>query len=185
MRAYVDAADSPAGRLSFAVNGEGAFLCLRFEEGDYETSLERELAGFVLSRDANKTKAARAELLEYATGERKSFDAPIAMRGTAWQKRVWSALARVPFGETRTYSEVAAMAGRRASAARAVGSANAANRLPLVVPCHRVVGSDGSLTGFAGGVHIKERLLAHEARVRDRSGIRRRAATRNGPDGTG
>jgi methylated-DNA-[protein]-cysteine S-methyltransferase len=86
------------------------------------------------------------------------------LTGSEWQKAVWRALTRIPFGETRSYAEVAAMVGRK-GAARAVGRANATNRLPVVVPCHRVIGTDGSLTGFAGGTHLKTRLLEHEARV--------------------
>ncbi len=174
MRAYLDTADSPAGAISFAVDDDGAILCLRFEEGDYDTGMENglERAGFAILRDPDKTKAARAELLEYAAGERRSFDAPLAMNGSVWQRAAWLALTRIPFGERRTYSEVAAMAGRGASSARAVGSANAANKLPLVVPCHRVVGSDGSLTGFAGGIHIKEKLLEHEARIASLGSLR-------------
>ena len=86
------------------------------------------------------------------------------LRGTGWQKAVWEALTRIPYGETRAYGQIAAMVGRPKSS-RAVGRANATNRLPLVVPCHRVIGADGSLTGFAGGTHLKVRLLEHEARV--------------------
>jgi O-6-methylguanine DNA methyltransferase len=77
---------------------------------------------------------------------------------------VWGALTRIPFGETRSYAEVAAMVGSP-GAARAVGRANATNRLPLVVPCHRVIAADGTLGGFNGGLHLKERLLEHEKRV--------------------
>jgi len=167
-RAYLDTADSPAGKVVFAMDGGGAFLRLRFEEGEYETKMEDDLerAGFVIVRNPDKTKAARTELLEYTEGIRRKFDTPLAMPDVSeWRKSVWRSLVRIPFGETRTYSEISAMAGRGASSARAVGGANAANRLPLVVPCHRVVGSDGSLTGFDGGVHIKEKLLAHEMDV--------------------
>ncbi|MBA2692682.1 MAG: methylated-DNA--[protein]-cysteine S-methyltransferase [Rubrobacter sp.] len=173
-RAYLDTADSPAGKVAFAVDEAGAFIRLRFEEGDYETGMEESLesTGYILAKDPDKTAKARAELLEYAVGERKKFDTPLATTGSAWQREVWIALTRIPFGETRTYSEVAAACGRGTSAARAVGNANAANRLPLVVPCHRLVGSDGSLTGFAGGVHLKERLLVHEARFAGKPSIR-------------
>jgi len=106
----------------------------------------------------------REELSEYAAGRRVTFEAPLALDGSEWQRVVWRELTRIPFGETRSYAEVAAMVGRR-KAARAVGRANATNRLPVVVPCHRVIGADGSLTGFAGGTHLKTRLLEHEARV--------------------
>lgn len=175
VKAYLNTVESPAGPLAFAVDEEGAFLRLQFEEGKYARTIEAELerAGFVISREPDKTKAARKDLLEYNEGIRRKFDVPLAMSGSEWQRAVWLALTRIPFGETRTYSEVAAMAGRGEFSARAVGSANAANRLPLVVPCHRVVGSDGSLTGFAGGIHIKEKLLEHEARVAPLRGVGR------------
>ena len=102
--------------------------------------------------------------MEYAAGTRRTFDVPFVLTGSEWQKAVWRALTHIPFGETRSYAEVAEMVGRP-KAARAVGKANATNRLPLVVPCHRVIGASGSLTGFAGGLHLKTRLLEHEAWV--------------------
>jgi methylated-DNA-[protein]-cysteine S-methyltransferase len=171
MNAYLDTVNSPAGPLTFAVDEAGALVMARFSEGAYERPVERELEaeGYTLLEDRQKTARAREELQEYAAGERRSFDLPLAPAGSEWQRAVWAALRRIPFGETRTYSEVAALAGRP-GAARAAGRANAANRLPLVVPCHRVVGADGSLTGFAGGVHLKVRLLEHEVRVLDRVG---------------
>jgi methylated-DNA-[protein]-cysteine S-methyltransferase len=89
---------------------------------------------------------------------------PLAFAGSEWQKAVWMELTRIPFGETRSYGEVADALGRP-GAARAVGSANARNVLPVVVPCHRVIAADGTLGGFNGGLHLKERLLEHEIRV--------------------
>lgn len=167
VRAFLDTVESPAGPISFAVDETGALLRLRFGDGDYPGTVKEALEheGFVPMWDPARTARAKSELLEYNAGTRRRFDLPLAMKGTGWRRIVWLALMRIPFGETRTYSEVAAMAGRGASAARAVGNANAANRFPLVVPCHRVIGADGSLTGFAGGVHIKAKLLEHEARV--------------------
>lgn len=166
MKAYLDTVDSPAGLISFALDDEGALVHLQFSEGSYERGIEDELEdeGFVLEHDHTRTAAVGAQLLEYNAGERRSFDVSPVLNGTAWQRAVWIALTRIPFGETRTYAEVAAMAGRP-SAARAVGRANATNRLPIVIPCHRIVGADGTLTGFAGGTHLKERLLDHERRV--------------------
>jgi methylated-DNA-[protein]-cysteine S-methyltransferase len=89
---------------------------------------------------------------------------PLALVGSEWQKAVWLELTRIPYGETRSYGEIADRLGSP-GAARAVGRANATNRLPLVVPCHRVIAADGTLGGFNGGLHLKERLLAHERRV--------------------
>lgn len=102
-----------------------------------------------------------AQLSEYLAGNRRLFDLPLAPRGTEFQLRAWEALRQIPFGEVRTYAEQAAILGRP-SAARAVGAANARNPLPIVVPCHRVIGADGTLTGFAGGLEAKRWLLEHE-----------------------
>lgn len=166
VKAYVEIVESPAGLLAFAVNEREALVMLKFVEGEYERTIEQDLEreGFEIERDRSRTARAREELLEYLAGARQTFDLPLAFAGSEWQQAVWRALMRIPFGETRSYAEVAEMAGRKGSA-RAVGQANSTNRLPLVVPCHRVIGANGSLTGFAGGVHLKTRLLDHETRV--------------------
>ena len=166
MRAYVEAIESPAGPLVLAVNDAGALLWLQLADGDYERTVEQELEreGFKVEREPSWTARACEELMEYCAGTRREFGLPLAVVGTEWQKAVWEALTRIPFGETRSYAEIAAMAGRP-KAARAVGRANATNRLPVVVPCHRVIGADGSLSGFTGGTHLKTWLLEHEARV--------------------
>jgi methylated-DNA-[protein]-cysteine S-methyltransferase len=103
----------------------------------------------------------RAQLDAYFAGELREFDLPLAPRGTPFQLRVWKALLEIPYGETWSYSDVAL---RLASptATRAVGAANGRNPLPIVVPCHRVIGADGSLTGYGGGLEIKRRLLRLE-----------------------
>jgi methylated-DNA-[protein]-cysteine S-methyltransferase len=98
------------------------------------------------------------QLSEYFAGKRKAFDLPLAPRGTEFQKRVWKELARVPYGETISYSELANRVGSQ-GAARAVGRANATNPIAIIVPCHRVIGADGSLTGYAYGVELKRSLL--------------------------
>lgn len=166
MNAYLDIAPSPAGPVVFAVNDEGALVGLRFVEGHYARTLEEELTrdGYELAQDSARTAETRQRLEEYAAGTRLDFDLPLAPRGTAWQHTVWQALTEIPCGETRSYAELATLAGRPA-AARAAGRANATNPIPLVIPCHRVIGADGSLTGYGGGLHIKEALLAHEARM--------------------
>jgi methylated-DNA-[protein]-cysteine S-methyltransferase len=109
-------------------------------------------------------EAARLQLAEYFAGRRLAFDLPLAPRGTDFQRLVWSALRAIPFGATRSYADLAAGLGRP-SASRAVGGANGKNPLSIVVPCHRVVGADGSLTGYAGGIASKEWLLRHERSV--------------------
>lgn len=102
------------------------------------------------------------QLSEYFTGRRTHFDIELSMEGTDFQKRVWKELQRIPFGETRSYGELAREI-KSPKAARAVGAANGRNPLSIIVPCHRVVGASGSLTGFAGGLEVKQSLLNHEA----------------------
>ena len=106
---------------------------------------------------------AAAQLQEYFAGERREFDLPLAARGTAFQQRVWAALAEIPYGHTMTYGQVAARLGLVPGASRAVGSANGSNPIPIVVPCHRVIGANGTLTGFGGGIDRKRTLLALES----------------------
>jgi methylated-DNA-[protein]-cysteine S-methyltransferase len=103
----------------------------------------------------------RRQLAEYFAGERRVFDLPLDPRGTDFERRVWQEVAAIPYGETRSYAQVARAAGRPA-ACRAVGRANGSNPIPLVIPCHRVIGSDGSLTGYGGGLPLKRFLLALE-----------------------
>lgn len=108
-------------------------------------------------------EAAR-QLEEYFAGERTAFDLSLRLNGTPFQNEVWSALTHIPFGETRTYGAIAAGMGRP-GAARAVGAANGQNPFCIVVPCHRLIGSDGGLVDYAAGIDVKRRLLEHEARV--------------------
>src|SRR5215471_18501441 len=103
------------------------------------------------------------QLREYFDGERKTFSLTLFPEGTDFQKAVWSELRRIPYGETISYKELAERIGRP-KAVRAVGAANGANPIPIIVPCHRVIGNDGSLTGFGGGLPLKKRLLELESR---------------------
>jgi methylated-DNA-[protein]-cysteine S-methyltransferase len=106
-------------------------------------------------------EAAR-QLRAYFAGELVSFDLPLELHGTEFQRQCWLALASIPYGQTVSYGEQARRLGLGADAARAVGAANGRNPLPIVLPCHRVIGADGSLTGFGGGLHVKRYLLEHE-----------------------
>jgi methylated-DNA-[protein]-cysteine S-methyltransferase len=105
---------------------------------------------------------AAAQLEAYFAGALTEFDLPLDLDGTAFQRRCWLALATIPYGQTVSYGEQARRLGFGPDAARAVGAANGQNPLPLVLPCHRVIGADGSLTGFGGGLHLKRFLLEHE-----------------------
>lgn len=106
-------------------------------------------------------EVASRQLAEYFAGQRRHFELPLAPQGTAFQRQVWQALAGIPYGQTWSYAQLAAHVGRP-TAFRAVGGANGRNPLPIVLPCHRVIGADGSLTGFGGGLPIKQFLLSLE-----------------------
>lgn len=106
----------------------------------------------------------KRQLLEYLAGVRREFDLPLAPKGTEFYRSVWRALEEIPYGETRSYRDIAQAVGRP-KAVRAVGQANHNNPIPIIIPCHRVVGANGSLTGYGGGLDLKERLLRLEAGV--------------------
>ena len=105
---------------------------------------------------------AEQQLTEYFAGDRTEFDLPLANDGSEFQKKVWAELQRIPYGETASYGEIARRLGYEPVISRAVGAANGANPIPIVVPCHRVIGSNGSLTGYAGGIERKQLLLELE-----------------------
>lgn len=154
--------DSPVGRLTLIASEIG----LRAVLWDGDAPARPRLA--TLPRVAPVLEEACRQLDDYFAGRRTSFDLPLDLQGTPFQQDAWRALAEIPFGETRTYAQQAGRLGRP-SASRAVGAANGRNPLSIVLPCHRVVGSDGSLTGFAGGLETKRWLLEHEqAVVRER-----------------
>lgn len=140
--------DTPVGTCWIA--GKAAIEHIRL--GDPDPSWRVDPAAF---------REAREQLTAYFARERTTFSLDLDPTGTPFQKRVWAALERIPSGTTTTYGALASELG---SVARAVGSANGANPIWVVVPCHRVIGTDGSLTGYAGGVHVKRWLLEHEAR---------------------
>ncbi len=153
--------DSPVGRLRLIASDEG-LVAVYYPEHRRAKNPE---ACDVESHPV--LAVARRELSEYFAGERTSFETPLAppaiRGGTRFQHAVWEALLAIPFGETRSYREIARAIGRP-NAVRAVGAANGLNPISIFVPCHRVVGSDGSLTGYAGGIEGKQWLLAHERR---------------------
>ena len=155
--------DSPVGPLLVAGDAERLHL-ISFPS---ERRTARPQAGW--RREDSLFAEAFRQLGAYFAGDLTRFDLPLRLAGTAFQNTVWTALRDIPFGETISYGELAARIGRP-TASRAVGGANGANPLPIVVPCHRVIGSDSSLTGFGGGVEIKRFLLAHEQRVSGKSG---------------
>jgi methylated-DNA-[protein]-cysteine S-methyltransferase len=146
-----------AGQFSVAVNNAGSVVATAFGGRD---ALKSRTKGISLSSDPRRTDVAKKQVTAWFSGKRNNFSVRLSPAGTPFQKRVWAALRRIPYGETRSYGDVARMVG---SSPRAVGRANATNPICLIVPCHRVIGSDGSLTGYAFGERTKRRLLALEA----------------------
>ncbi|MGH3491914.1 MAG: methylated-DNA--[protein]-cysteine S-methyltransferase [Sciscionella sp.] len=140
---------SPIGRLQIISDGSAVTEIL-FCEDD---------AGAVDDLAEGLLAAAVSQLKQYFAGELQEFDLALAAEGTPFQRRVWAALRDIPYGATASYGEIARRLGMSPAAARAVGHANSTNPIPIVVPCHRVIGADGSLTGYAGGLHRKEFLL--------------------------
>jgi O-6-methylguanine DNA methyltransferase len=148
---YWDLVPSPfRSALSVAVDGDGRGLDIRLDG--------RRPAG---RRDAKRCRAVASQLAEYFAGKRREFDLDLAPVGTDFQLRVWKALRAIPYGAVRNYGDIARAIGQP-KAARAVGGANGCNPLPIVIPCHRVIASDGSIGGYSGGLAIKHRLLALE-----------------------
>lgn len=156
---YSRTIDSPVGPLTAVATDQGlrAVLWPEDERIDFESSP-------VESSDHPVLDAVATQLEQYFAGDRVVFDVPLDLHGTDFQVSVWRALAEIPFGETSTYGDQAARIGRP-KAARAVGAANGRNPVSIVLPCHRIVGKDGSLTGFAGGLETKRFLLDHEQAI--------------------
>jgi len=142
--------DTPIGKLGL-VGSDAGLSCVRFHARPTRT------AGSCAVLDA-----AVEQLDAYFEGELVEFDVPLDLHGTDFQRGCWLALATIPYGQTVSYGEQARRLGLAPEAARAVGAANGQNPLPVVLPCHRVIGADGSLTGFGGGLHMKRFLLEHE-----------------------
>lgn len=151
MSVYERLVESPVGLLTLRAEA-GALTAILF--GDVTMGLP--------DGDPVLGQAAE-ELAEYFAGTRREFTVPVRLTGTAFQQAVWAALREIPYGETATYGEIARRIGRP-RACRAVGMANHRNAVPIIVPCHRVIGSGGALTGYAGGLPVKDFLLSWEAR---------------------
>lgn len=141
--------DSPVGQLTLRAE-PGALAAVLF--GDQRQGLPE---------DDPVLDQAERELAEYFSGKRRMFTVPVRLSGTEFQKKVWEALREIPYGETTTYGRIAAQIGRP-GACRAVGMANHRNAIPIIIPCHRVIGADGGLTGYAGGLNVKSYLLDWE-----------------------
>ncbi|MFT4519267.1 MAG: methylated-DNA-[protein]-cysteine S-methyltransferase [Halioglobus sp.] len=145
--------NTPIGKLRLMSNSTG-LTAIEFEHMYSDTADATQASDSILANCAS-------QLTQYFAGAREEFDLPLAASGTQFQQNVWKALRNIPYGEVRSYRDIAESINHVA-AVRAVGAANGRNPLPVVVPCHRVIGSDGSLTGFAGGIEMKSQLLQLE-----------------------
>jgi methylated-DNA-[protein]-cysteine S-methyltransferase len=147
----------------------GKLCFLGFRDRGMKTTVDdrikKVLNAEIVERDDEILEKTRRQLDEYLEGRRKAFDVPVLMTGTDFQKRVWKALMRIPYGATSTYGQIAKAIGNP-RAVRAVGGACGANPIAIIVPCHRVVGSNGGLVGYGGGLPLKRRLLALEQKSR-------------------
>ncbi len=155
--------DSPVGNVWVASTGAGICrIALGAEQpGSFLSWLSRNLRPVELYEDAELMTVATSQLGEYFSGERQAFDLPLDVHGTAFQRAVWSQVACIPYGATASYGDIAQLVGKP-KGSRAVGAAVGANPLPIVIPCHRVIGSSGELVGFGAGLDVKERLLRLE-----------------------
>lgn len=156
IQAYAPSPETPLGPLIISASEKG-LVWLGFMSDDTPIGVE------AWAEPGPHTRRCAQQLDDYLAGRRTTFDLPMAAQGTPFQQRVWQALADIPFGDTRSYRDIATAIGAP-QAVRAVGAANGRNPLALIVPCHRVIGSNGTLTGYAGGMARKAWLLEHESR---------------------
>ena len=156
--------DTPVGLLTVAAEGD-ELRYIEFPSNRHQV-IRADWVLVSLDEAPRVLRIAREQLLEYFAGTRQTFDLPLRPRGTAFQMRVWRTLADIPFGQTWSYKQLAQACGN-VNAMRAVGAANGRNPLPIVLPCHRVIGADGSLTGFGGGIETKAALLRLEGALPD------------------
>lgn len=157
MRTFFTQIESPLGPLLLSSNDAG-LREIQFVNGRHSAHVEPEW-----QENAAALKEPVRQLRAYFAGELKDFDLPLAPKGTEFQQNVWAELCSIPYGETISYGELARRIGNP-NASRAVGLANGSNPIPIIIPCHRVIGANGKLTGYGGGLPIKEKLLALEKR---------------------
>jgi len=155
---YYSRMNSPIGSLVVGVSDEGLAI-IEFDQGEFPKGRLAQSAHWVESND--RTAVAVRELKEYFEGKRQDFTVPLDLRGTEFQKKCWRALLKIPYGKTRSYAQIAKTVGCP-KGFRAVGMANHDNPVPIIVPCHRVLASDGTLGGYGGGLDVKRKLLELE-----------------------
>ena len=161
---HVATCETPLGAYVVAASSNGV-VCVKPDDQETPNAETWQRWGDVVEGHNDHTRQAVRELDEYFAGKRRDFTVALDMRGTDFQRRAWQALLAIPYGQTRSYGQQAAMLGNP-QASRAVGLANGSNPVSIIVPCHRVIGSTGKLTGYGGGLHRKEALLALERAAR-------------------
>jgi methylated-DNA-[protein]-cysteine S-methyltransferase len=164
MKTFYSEMKSPIGKLKLVAD-DSKLLAIMFENSKGHTT---RFADATRAADHPILRAAEKELAEYFAGQRTNFSVPLGTEGTDFQQRVWAKMRKIPFGSSCSYGELARAIGRP-TAARAVGAASGRNPLGIMVPCHRVIGTSGELTGFGGGLDVKAQLLALEQRVAAKS----------------
>ncbi len=161
-RIYYSFFDSPLLKRVFVASTEKGVCMVDFLKSEkvFLKRLGERFPGMII-RDDRKNKEVLSQLEKYLKGQLMHFDSPLDMRGTSFERKVWSALAKIPYGKTRSYKDIAQAIGHP-KAFRAVGNANGRNSLPLIIPCHRVIESNGGLGGFGHGLKVKKQLLNFE-----------------------
>ncbi len=161
---YIKYVKTKLGRIGIVEKDNKIVKLEIINKNDINSKNNKEIYEKYQEKDTELLLKAKKELEEYFAGKRKKFDLPLNQEGTNFQKKVWKALENIPYGETRTYKEVAKMIGNE-KASRAVGMANNKNNIPIIIPCHRVIGSNGKLVGYALGLDMKKYLLDLESAV--------------------
>lgn len=165
---YVDEMNSPIGPLTIVASEQGVCHLHFGSIESIHSTLRAKLLKLGMSgewQECSETLAqAKEQVDEYFNGSRQTFDVPVDLHGTLFQKRVWNALREIQYGETQSYKQIAEAIGAP-KAVRAIGGANNRNPVPIIIPCHRVIGSNGSMVGYGGGLDKKEKLLTHEGSI--------------------
>lgn len=164
MNIDIDYYQTPYGELILGSYNNALCLCdwrYRKSRPSIDRRLSKNLKAKLIERKSDTTELCKTQLDEYFSQNRKHFTLPVLLVGTEFQKSVWNALSKIDYGSKHSYLQLASKLNRK-SAVRAVANANGANAISIIIPCHRIIGSDGSLTGYAGGVDVKRKLLALE-----------------------
>jgi len=161
MKVYISEYESSLGEFYLASSEKGLVRLHLTDKNDFVEKLQKTFPDLELAENDEKNKTTIRQLNEYFDRKRESFDIPLQLVGTDFHKKVWNELTKVPFGKTVSYKQIAERIGNPKSV-RAVGQANNRNPIPIIIPCHRIIGINGNLIGFGGGLEMKRKLLIHE-----------------------